>query len=131
MQFKKSREADDKLLPQSDLQALKLAFFQRYHIKFPPKLTPSDRLVSKLARQQLRRSLDAQDLSKVRSLAYQRPHQSKKQRLVYSGGIASGSCGDGRPASGHGRQLSGPALCLPHGAGPCGFATSPWSPQRL
>ena len=39
VQFKKSREADDKLLLQSDLQALKLAFFQRYHIKFPPKLT--------------------------------------------------------------------------------------------
>ena len=96
VQFEKSREqqqslpqteSDDTLLPQSDLQALKLSFFQRYHLKYPPELTPSDRLISKLARQLRRRSLEVQDLSKVHSLAYQRTHPAKKQRLATSSSV--------------------------------------------
>ena len=84
VQFERSKE-QQQTLPQTetdDTLALKLGFFQRYHLKYPPELTPSDRLVSKLARQLRRRSMDVQELSKVHGLAYQRTHPAKKQRLA-------------------------------------------------
>ena len=63
---------DETLLPTSELDSLKEAFYKRYHLHPEPRQFPSDRLLSKLSRQLYRGQLEVMDLWSVRSLTFQR-----------------------------------------------------------
>ena len=72
---------DETLLPTSELDSLKEAFYKRYHIRPEPRQFPSDRLLSKLSRQLYRGQLEVMDLWTVRSLTFQRTHSQKRRKV--------------------------------------------------
>ena len=59
---------EETLLPTSELDSLKEAFYKRYHIRPEPRQFPSDRLLSKLSRQLYRGQWEVMDLWTVRPL---------------------------------------------------------------
>ena len=75
-------EEEEQLLPATELDALKEAFYKRYHIKPTPAKFPGDRLISKMVKSLGRGQLEVFDLWSVRSLVHQRTHGAKKRRLA-------------------------------------------------
>ena len=75
-------DEEEQLLPATELDALKEAFYKRYHLRPPPSKFPNDRLISKMVRALSRNQLEVFDLWNVRSLVHQRTHGAKKRRLA-------------------------------------------------
>ena len=75
-------EEEEQLLPATELDALKEAFYKRYHIKPTPAKFPGDRLISKMVKSLGRGQLEVFDLWSVRSLVHQRTHGAKRRRLA-------------------------------------------------
>ena len=75
-------EDEELILPAADLQELKNKWFRRYHLKPSGEVMPSDRLISKVARNLKRNQLEVFDMWAVRSLLHQKTHTTKRRKLA-------------------------------------------------
>ena len=83
--LEKSKEDDlDRLLPEPDLKTLKEKFHARYKLQYFPEDDPSEKVISRLAREFTKRDLSAKDLWAVQSLAA-RQKAPKSRREVLPG----------------------------------------------
>ena len=75
-------EDEELILPAADLQELKNKWFRRYHLKPAGEVMPSDRLISKVARNLKRNQLEVFDMWAVRSLLHQKTHTTKRRKIA-------------------------------------------------
>ena len=68
----------DSLLEVSELRDVKVAFWKRYHMRYPSEMHPADSLLSRLSRELSKRMLC---VWKVRSLHFQLTTVQKKRKL--------------------------------------------------
>ena len=61
----------DSLLADDELRDVKVAFWKRYHQRFPPEVHPSDSTVSRVSREMAKRVLCVFNIWKVKSLRHQ------------------------------------------------------------
>ncbi len=71
----------DDLLNESELRALKLAFWRRYKIRYPADRTPADSFVSRLSREMSRRFLMVYSVSLARTLEHQVTTARKRRKV--------------------------------------------------
>ena len=71
----------DSLLEDSELRDVKVAFWKRYHMRYPSEMHPADSLLSRLSRELSKRMLCVYDVWKVRSLHFQLTTVQKKRKL--------------------------------------------------
>lgn len=72
----------DTVLDKPDLDVLEEIFYARYKLRFPPHMTPSDLLLSRLFTEVERRALQIKDLWKVKTLTSQSEEGPKRWKLA-------------------------------------------------
>ncbi len=71
----------DDLLTQPELESIKVQFWARHKLPFPPHMEPSDAVVSRLQREIKKRLLTVRDISWVKSMAHQLRTDNKRLRV--------------------------------------------------
>ena len=72
----------DKLLPQKELEDIDDLFWSKHHLTFEPDDTPSDGLVSRVAREIVKRLLTSRDVWATKTLTFQQRHERKTTRIA-------------------------------------------------
>ena len=72
----------DAILQEAELRDVKLAFWVRYRMRFPPDIHPADATLSRVSREMSKRMLCVFSVWKVRSLQYQLHTTNRKRKLA-------------------------------------------------
>ena len=87
---RKGIETDDMdtMLPQQQLENFGDQFWLRYHVRFPPKVEPSEYLISKCAKKLEKRLLAVDDVWSTRTLAHQSKAERKRTKLTNASALS-------------------------------------------
>lgn len=85
----------DAQLPSKDLQSVRVLFWRRWRLKFPPAVEPADTLLSRSLREINLRLLSVKPLSKVQSDTYALQASAQVVRATKHQSITSAPCARG------------------------------------